>query len=171
MAKPNIFGPVNRIASDSPGDGVERLAVGASQNIHKFDVVIFTAGLIEQAIALPGADATGSSPGSLSPYGIALEDITTDGTPDQDTDRINVVRFAAGSGRGLMTRIYNATAADAEQQGVLQNTVYRLGRWRITSTKWFYYVTTNTAQGDIRLLGFSPESLKGDNYGVVKIGL
>jgi len=175
MAKPNVFGPLSsqaRIESGHAGDGVKTHPVGANQTIKRGDVLVWgSGGLLEQAIALPGSDGTGSSPGSLVPVAIALAPITTGASPDADTDRIPALMLAAGTGRGEWTRIYNAVAADAEQQDVSIGTLYRLGRWRVTSTVSFYYMTTNAAAGDVRCLAKSPESAKGDDYGVVLIGL
>ena len=174
MAKPNVFGPVSsqaRFATGHTSDGVMTHPVAANQTIHRGDALVWSSGLLAQALALPGSDGSGTETGSTSPIAFALADITTSATPDANVDKIPVMMLAAGSGRGLVTRIRGASAGASEQQDVNVGTLYVLGRWRLTSTRWFYYMTTTTAAGDIRLLKKSPESDKADDYGVVTIGL
>ncbi len=170
-AKPGVFTPIHRIHSEGAGDSVRTLPVAADQNIKTFDVLILSTGLLAQAIALPGSNNSGSAPGSLTIYAIALAPITTGASPSLETDRIPVrILDAAGRNR-LVTRLYNATAADSQQQDALVGTSYRLGRWRGASAdQWWYYLSTTTAQGDTVLHKMSPDSKPTDNYGIVEIG-
>ena len=163
-----------RVAEFINGAGVgtqKVLPVAINQTIGIGDWLVITAGLLTQAIAAPGSNNTVSSPGSLVPYAVALAPITTGGTVDQDVDKIPVMVLDDDGVNRMLMRIYAAVAADAEQQDVLIGTSYRLARWRggAAAALW-YMMSVTTAQGDVKLRAFSPQSAKGDDYGLVEVG-
>jgi hypothetical protein len=150
--------------------------VVASQDIRRGDIVsLDAAGKITQAIALPGANNTGTaSGGNLPIVGWADDDFTADAsgvsTDGQSRTVIGVHLFSPNS-QGvseISMRIYNATAADSQQQDVVRGTAYQFQRWRGAGAGiWWYELITTTTNGELEVVEYNAESALTDSYGIV----
>jgi hypothetical protein len=170
MAAPNVLSRwvAWRQAHGMSPNIVPHAVVDANQTIRGGDLVKLVAGKVQQAIALPGADATATlSGGSTVPsiYGIADASITTDATGYDTSGGISrgtipVVVFDDNIHINL--RLYAAASGNAELQDLTKGTAYQFARYRVTSTNWFYVVTTTTTNGEFVYIE-APDNLIATN--------
>lgn len=170
---PGVLDKVVRIRPAQGGAGAfnqKDLVVATSQNIKMFDIVSLSSGLVQQSISLPGSNSTATaSGGNLPTLGIALADIvTTSAGIETATGRTTIPVAILDSNLEALFRIYNATAANAQQQDITIGTNYQFVRYRgATSAIWFYGLSTTTTNGELKYVEPSAESAVTDNYGMV----
>jgi len=151
------------------GHQTAHMLVAASQTIQEGDLLVFSSGRLTQAVALPSSNNTfDASAGSLGDMFVALAPITTSGSVT-DADRIPVAPLNANL--MLHLRIFNTTAGDSEQQDLTVGTSYRVGRYRGESASiWWYAMSTNSTNGDLKYLNASKDSAASDDYGLGYFG-
>jgi hypothetical protein len=150
--------------------------VVASQSIRRGDIVsLDAAGAVQQSIALPGTDSTGTaSGGNLPILGWADDDFTADAsgvsTDGQSRTVIGVHLFSPNS-QGvseIAMRTYHATPGSSQQQDMIRGTAYQFQRWRDTSAgKWWYEMIPTTTNGELEVVEYNAESALTDSYGIV----
>lgn len=161
---------MNQVRGTGGTQGNTRMyTVAASQSINFLDIVAKTSGAntIEQSIALPGSNSTGTaSGGNLPVLGIAMEPIVTAASgAEANTGRtqINVLTF--GGLAEAMLRLYNATPGDSQFQDIAQFTPLQFQRWRGASASiWWYSLITTTTNGEIVPLELYVGASITDNY-------
>lgn len=154
---------------------VRLMTVAASQTLYPGDWVVQTssADTIEQALALPGsnASATTSTSGQRALGVVVGQGITTNsGGTETSTGRTQVMVALFDDSTTVLQRIFNTTASAAEQADVLEYSAnYCLARYRgASATEWFYVLSTTTTNGILNITAKLPESSPTDDYGVVR---
>ena len=126
--------------------------VAASNTIKLGDIVAISSGTVAQAIAIPGSNNTETSAGSVVVLGVAMADITTGASVDEQADRIPVAIF--DDTLEVALKIHASTAAASEPQDLVLFTAYQLGRWRGASADvWWYFVDVGTTNAEMRYMG------------------
>lgn len=146
--------------------------VAASQSINYRDIVAKTSGAntIEQAIALPGSNSTGTaSGGNLPILGVALASIVTNSAGVEANTGITQIRVAVFDDMfEVMLRIYNATAANSEFQDIAVFTPLQFQRWRgASASSWWYSLITTTTNGELVPTELYIGASASDDYGPV----
>lgn len=138
--------------------------VAASQTIKLGDIVAISSGTVAQAIALPGSNSTETSAGSVTLLGVAMADITTTGTVDEQADRIPVAIF--DDTLEVALKIRTTVASDSEPQDLVFGTAYQLGRWRGASANvWWYFCDVGTTNAEMRYMGRANYDGNDEDYG------
>lgn len=152
------------------------MTVAASQTLYPGDWVVQTtsAETVEQALALPGSNASATTSGlGQRALGIVVgEGIVTNSAGVEATTNRTQVRVAIfDDSTTALLRLFNTTASAAEQADVTEYTVnYCLARYRgASATDWFYVLSTTTTNGIINVVSKPPESSSTDDYGVVRV--
>lgn len=128
--------------------------VAASQTIKMFDILAISSGNMAQAIALPGSNSTETSAGSVVLFGVAMADITTGSSVDEQADRIPVAVFDDSLEVALKIHVSTGVGSDSEAQDLTFGTAYQLGRWRgVSSAVWWYFADTGTTNAEMRYMG------------------
>lgn len=155
---------------------VRLMTVAASQTLYPGDWVVQTsaAETVEQALALPGSNASATTSGlGQRTLGVVVgQGITTNaGGTEAVTGRTQVMVALFDDSTSALLRLFNTTASAAEQQDVLEYSAnYCLARYRgASATEWFYVLSTTTTNGIINIVSKEPESSPGDDYGVVRV--
>lgn len=154
---------------------VRLMTVTASQTLYPGDWVVQTssADTIEQALALPGSNASATTSGSgQRVLGIVVGQgiVTSSGGTEAVTGRSQVLVAVFDDSTTALQRIFNTTASSAEQQDVREySTNYCLARYRgASASEWFYVLSTTTTDGILNITAKLPESSSTDDYGVVR---
>jgi hypothetical protein len=135
--------------------------VKAASTVRVGDVVkLDTGDVVENALALNASAASvTTSGGAVVCLGVALGNASAGET-------VAVAEFS--DALQLKLRIFNATAANAEQQDVVIGTAYNLGRYtHVAGGQGFYVLTTGTTNPEFRVVEKSLDSLPADDYGFV----
>lgn len=158
---------------------VRLMTVTASQTLYPGDWVVQTstgsgtADTVEQALALPGSNASATTSGSGQRIlGIVVGQgiVTSSGGTEAVTGRSQVLVAVFDDSTTALQRIFNTTASSAEQQDVREySTNYCLARYRgASASEWFYVLSTTTTDGILNITAKLPESSSTDDYGVVR---
>jgi len=154
------------------GGKTKEYAVQASVDIRRGDFLTCNAaGAVGQAIALPGSNNTASSTsGGSTLILVADENFTSDasGVSTDGQGRVTIVVRICDDSFETDRRIYNATAANAQQQDLAYDgTSYEYVRYRgATAGDWWYMANTTTT-GELIPQDKNKESAVTDNYGIV----
>lgn len=172
MPTPNVFDKFVRVRPRG-GNGCfdqKPLTVAASQTINMYDIVTLSSGNVQQAIALPGSNNTGTaSGGNLGLLGVAMAPIvTTSAGVETATGRTQIPVAIFDDNIEIAMRIYNATASSAEPQDLTLGTKYQFQRWRGSSAAvWWYSFIVTTTNGEILYTEKFAGSAVDDDYGIV----
>lgn len=132
--------------------------VANSQTINVGDFLTLSSGKVQQLIALPGSNNTGTlSGGNLAIYGIAGDSITTNSSgidtsnPAGNKTTIPVIIFDANL--ELTMREWDATAANTPLTNLVLGQFYQVGRYRGSSASvWWYYMGLTTTNGELQYI-------------------
>lgn len=171
---PNVLTSIGRMLRGQLTMAVNQrsyASVAASQTIYDGDILVVTGGAgvltVQQSIAAPSAGSATLSGGSLVPYAVALENITTNASGvEAITGKTQISIAVFDPNLMIALRIYNATAANAELQDLVLNGIYQFARYTPTTGNPFYCLSTTTTTGELTYREPYAGSAQTDDFGV-----
>jgi hypothetical protein len=152
------------------GGRLEWYEVTASAAIKKGDILTVASSKVDQSIALPGTNSTGTASGGNLPIAcVAEENFTADasGVSTDGQSRTKILCRVIDDTFVLETRGYHATASSSEQRDFAIDTAYQFQRWRgADASTWWYEMITTTTDGEFKCINRSPNSAAADDYGI-----
>ncbi len=163
MATPNVLSGFTRCRR-APGMGdvrVIEIAVAASQTINIFDMLTFSSGKVQQAIAAPAAAAYTITNG-LVLVGMAMGSIVTDASGNYTAGGVTQTTIPvaiADDGNEFLYQLVGATATGtsnlttlgllSEVQDITIPTNYSLGRYTSAQYGSFYFLSKSTTTPEL----------------------